>query len=99
LFLIHYQPKAQKLALKARISQSANEAQSVMSGPSPSKSAAVFANFLNLVLALTQIGILVVLALILKELKKIITGDNTINVNTDSYYGKSSYPWYVRVVQ
>ncbi|CAG5155352.1 uncharacterized protein ALTATR162_LOCUS3619 [Alternaria atra] len=70
-----------------------------MSIPGPSKSAAVFANILNLVLALTQIGILVVLALIFKELKKIITGNNSINVNTYTNGGYSSDPWYVKVVE
>jgi hypothetical protein len=77
-----------------------DEAQRAMSDPSPSKSAAVIANFLNLVLALAQIGILVVLALILKELKKIITGDNYINVNIYSQRGEYSHsPWYVSVAE
>jgi hypothetical protein len=72
-----------------------------MSSPHPSKSAATFAGFINFVLALTQIGIVIVLGLMLKEvhlifkeLEKVITGNNYINVDQ-----RGSSKWVVEVSQ
>jgi uncharacterized membrane protein len=70
-----------------------------MTSPGASRSSSVFANLINLILALTQIGILVVLALIFKELRKIITGDNYINVNTYMNGEYSTDPLWIRVVE